>query len=149
MRSAYPPSRRPDATFAAANPPPTTMHPYRLDMACLLVSLDVGLGAERGEELRARSGVVAQNAEHCRRTRERSLRGDAAQGHTGVLGLDDDADSLGRQRVREMRGDLLRQPLLHLRPPREMVDDPRELREPEDRVGRYVRDVRDADERQQ
>jgi hypothetical protein len=73
----------------------------------------------------------------------------AADGHAGVHRLDDarrpDRLKLFPQRV----GDLRRQPLLHLRPPGEALDQPGELAEADDLAVGQVRHVRPTGERQQ
>ena len=56
---------------------------------------------------------------------------------------------LGCELVLEPVGDLLGQPLLHLQAAGEQLDDPGELRQPEDAVAREVADVGDALEREQ
>ena len=73
----------------------------------------------------------------------------AAQRHAQVLGLDDHADAHRSQVGVEPVGDLLGQPLLHLRAVREQLDHPGQLGQPEDPVAGQVADVRHADERQQ
>jgi hypothetical protein len=66
-----------------------------------------------------------------------------------VLGLEHDADPLGRELPVEPVRDLLRQALLHLEGASTVVDDAGELRQPDDPLGGQVADVGDADEGQQ
>jgi hypothetical protein len=66
-----------------------------------------------------------------------------------VLGLDGDADAVLLQSLLDPVGDLRRQAFLYLQVTREAVDDPTELGEADDPLGRQVGDVRDAVERQQ
>ena len=72
-----------------------------------------------------------------------------ADAHAHVLGLEHDPHALGREVLLQPAGDLLGEPLLHLQPAGEQLDDARQLGQPEDPVARQVGDVRDADEGQQ
>jgi hypothetical protein len=72
-----------------------------------------------------------------------------AQRHAEVLRLDDNTDAARREVALNPVGDLLRQPLLYLRPAREHLDNACQLRQPEDAPARELADVRDADERQE
>ena len=65
-----------------------------------------------------------------------------------MIRLDDDADALRLEHVVDRAGDLLGEPLLHLEPPREHLDDARQLAQPDDLAVRDVGDVRLAEERQ-
>ena len=62
-----------------------------------------------------------------------------------------DEHARGLEPLDERVGDLGGEPLLHLRPPGEPVDEPRELRQPGDAavVARDVRDVRRPVERRE
>ena len=90
--------------------------------------------------------------------RSRGRRGDRQRArlahpphrHAQMLGLDHHEHAARLERLDERVGDLGGQPLLHLRPLREAVDDPGELRQARDAavVAGDVRDVRPPVERQ-
>jgi len=56
-------------------------------------------------------------------------------------GLDDHADPTGLEHLLDRAGHLLGEPLLHLQAPGEDLDEPRQLREPNDLAGGNVGDV--------
>ena len=112
-----------------------------------------GSGAEQAEH-RHRLGpggrVVLEQPAHRGGDRERARLAHAAHRHAQVLGLDQHERAARRERVDDRVGDLGREPFLHLRPLREAVDEPRDLRQAGDAavVAGDVRDVRAAVERQ-
>lgn len=63
--------------------------------------------------------------------------------------FDHDAHSLGFQNALERIADFLPQPFLHLQPPREHVDDPRDLAQPDDGLIGDIAHVHFAEEREQ
>ena len=101
------------------------------------------------EELLARARVVAHESVQRGGDRLRARLLHSAQRHAHVLGLDHDADALRLELTLEPVGDLGREPLLDLQRARVVLDDARELRQPDDLVVGQVGDVRHADERQQ
>ena len=105
MRPSKPSARSASAALAPARPAPT--------MTCVCWS---GTGAPlgQGQELLAGSGVVAHQAVQRGGDGRRAGLLHAAQRHAQVLGLEHDADALGRELALEPVGDLRRQPLLDL-----------------------------------
>src|SRR5690606_23328881 len=91
-------------------------------------SADNAIGHREPQELLTRLQVLQEHAAHRAGDRLRVLLLHAAHHHAQVVGLDDDAHALGPQRVPHRLRDLVRHPLLHLEPPREDLDDPRQLR---------------------
>ena len=73
----------------------------------------------------------------------------AAQRHARVLGLKQHADAPRAQALGQAVGDLFGQPLLDLRPGREVLDQAGQLGQAEDALAGQVADVRDTGERQQ
>ena len=82
-------------------------------------------------------------------TAKRVLLLDAAHRHAEVRAFDDDGDAQGIDLLADGVGDLAGEPLLHLQPSREHVDESRDLAESDDAALRDVRDVALAEERQQ
>ena len=58
-----------------------------------------------------------------------------------MLGLADDDDSLRFERLHERIGNLLGEPLLNLKAPREQIDDARDLGQADDVAAGKVADV--------
>ena len=74
---------------------------------------------------------------------------DAAERHAEMLGLEHDADAARSELVLQPVRDLDGHALLDLQVAGEQLDDPAELAQADDPVGRQVADVRDPVERQQ
>src|SRR3954453_3173904 len=130
MRPSWPTARRASAAFAPASDAPT-----------MTWSEDTGAPLGQGKKFGARARVVTDAAVQRRRDCHRAALLDAAQRHAHVLGLDHDADALRRELLVEPAGDLRRQALLDLKPAGEVIDDARELRQPDDAVAGEVADV--------
>ena len=150
-RPSKPSSRSASTALAPARPAPTIDERACIGHGGLLRS-----GSQRrrvaGERRRTRRASARRRAASVQR------RGDGACVPAArtprsvmqqVLGLDDHADTARREVGLQPVGDLLGQPLLDLRAAGEQLDDPGELRQPEDPLAGQVADVRDADERQQ
>src|SRR5690606_13149672 len=110
-------------------------------------STDDAIGHREPQELLARLQVLQEDARRGAGDRLRVLLLHAAHHHAQVVRLDDDAHALGPQRVPHRLRDLVRHPLLHLEPPREDLDDARQLRQADDLAVRDVGDVDLAEER--
>ena len=132
MRPSKPSPRSASAAFAPARPAPDDH-----------VRLRHGSLRQR-QELAARARVVAHEPAQRRGDRRRARLLHAAERHAHVLGLEHDADALGRELALQPVGDLRRQPLLDLQRAGEVVDDAGELRQPDDPLAGEVADVRDA-----
>jgi len=63
--------------------------------------------------------------------------------------VQDHADAIGPQRLHQAIGHLLDEAFLILQPPGEVVDDPGDLRQPDDPIRRDVAHRRGPDKRQQ
>src|SRR6266699_3416610 len=100
------------------------------------------------EELVARLWVFAERTSERRSDRLRVLLLHSTHHHAEVVRFDHDADSTWVHDPAETIGDLLRQPLLHLKPSRIDIYNARDLREPDDLPVRDVGHVRLAEERQ-
>src|SRR3954469_8491429 len=152
-RPSKPSARRVSAAFAPASPAPTTTTPSGPVMGCRPLgrwwTRRSPADAGEGEELLAGTSVLPQDTAQGGSERPGAGGADPAQRPAQVLGLDDDADTSRGQVVLQPAGDLLGQPLLHLEVAGEQLDDPGELRQPQDPVPRQVGHVRDAPERQQ
>ena len=101
------------------------------------------------EELHPRAGVVVEHAQHGAGHRRRRLLLHAAHRHAQVGALADDGHAERGHRVVDGLGDLAGHALLQLQPPREHVDQPRDLAQPDDAAVGHVGDVALAEERQQ
>src|SRR5688572_10070465 len=101
------------------------------------------------EELGARPRILVEHTTHRARDRDRILLLDAAHGHAQMGRLDDDRDAERLELLHQRLGDLRREPLLHLQPAREDVDDAGDLAQPDDLAVRNVGHVAFAEERQQ
>src|SRR5947209_4406367 len=101
----------------------------------------------QGHRLGARARVFAEAAAYGRGDGDRAGLLHAANGHAGVLGLHDDHHADRLESVEERVGNLGGQALLNLQAPRESLDQPRQLRQPDDAPRlRDVCDVALADE---
>src|SRR4051794_9153575 len=118
MVPVWPASRMASTALAAASPAPTTTIPGVLLMwfSSAVVLLRSCSRAQAVEELGTGLRAVAERAAEGRRARRRACDVHATQRHAGVLGLDDDTDTLGIEVPVHPVGDLLRQTFLHLWP---------------------------------
>src|SRR5690349_8603053 len=102
----------------------------------------------RGEELAAQVGVLVVEPAPERRHRARALFLNAAHLGAQMCGLEANGDAARAHELHERVGDLLAEALLHREPAGIETDEPRQLRDAEDLVGRDVADVRRAVERE-
>src|SRR5688572_10778670 len=141
--------------MSAAGAPMTeaasTATPIERSMETSITALFAELSAMPNEfqELRPGSCVFAENPVHRAGHRDRVLFLHAAHGHTEVRRLHDYGDAERLRHLVNRVGDLLREALLHLEPPREHIDDSRQLRQADDPFRRQVGHVALAEERQQ
>ena len=101
------------------------------------------------EELHAGAGILPKRAEHRTRGRGRVLLLDPSHDHAEMGRLEHDAYAQRVELLLNDRGNLVREPLLHLQPAAEHVDDARDLAEPHHLAARHVGDVALAEEGQQ
>src|SRR5687768_970264 len=101
------------------------------------------------EKLHAGTRVVPEDAEHGAGHCKRVLLFDAAHRHAQVSTLADHRHAARVDRLEYRLRDLVRHALLNLQAPREHVDEPRDLAQPDDPRIRNVRDMTLAEERQQ
>src|SRR5690606_26921694 len=88
-------------------------------------------------------------AEPAFRHQRNAMLVDAAARHAAVARLDHDRDALRLEHLVERLRDLAGQPLLKLQPPRESVNEARELRNPHDAAGGAIGDVGLAHDRRE
>src|SRR5690349_15925881 len=87
-----------------------------------------GLAAVRQiQKLRPRARIVAEGSAHGACYGFRILLLDAAHHHAEVIRLDDHANAGWREHILDRASNLLGEPLLHLQPSREDLDDARQL----------------------
>src|SRR5262245_37872525 len=101
------------------------------------------------EELRACARIVVEHSAHGARDGHGILFLDSAHGHAEMRGFHDDGYAQRFQLAGQRFGDFSSEPLLHLQPPREHVDDAWDLAQSDDFPVRDVRHVALAKERQQ
>src|SRR5436309_14318794 len=99
------------------------------------------------QELAPAPRVLQEHPAQGRRRGHRPSDLHAAHFHAQVAGVEDHTDALGLQRLHQAIGHLLHQPFLILEPAREVVDDPRDLRQADDPSGWDVAHCRRPDER--
>src|SRR5437867_3298962 len=109
---------------------------------CLLPRLEQasGLGAE---------GAVREPSAVAARHDANAGLPDAAAGDAHVLGLEDAGRAFGSERALDRIHDAVGQPLLDLKPPREEIHHPSDLREPREPPSRKVGDVGAPEEREE
>src|SRR5215510_1192020 len=101
------------------------------------------------EELHPGPRVVAKDAEHGTGDRERVLLLHAAHRHAQVCALAHDGHTHGIDLLADRFRDLVGHALLDLQPPREDVDEPRNLAQADDAALGNICDVTLAEERKE
>src|ERR1700687_6093481 len=105
----------------ASGPPPIRAPPETRPMICYSFSRDELSGdSGEGEELLPGSDVIAQGSQQGGGDGAGPGGLHTADGHAGVLGLDDHSGAPRPQVLAQAVGDLLGQPFLYLRPTRAM-----------------------------
>src|SRR6185312_16281806 len=99
----------------------------------------LSLRFDQRKKLVARLFVLAECAEHGAGDGARMLLLDATHHHAEMLRFGDDSDADGIQEVLNALRDFLSHALLNLQPPRESVDDARQLAQPDHFVFRDIR----------